>query len=62
MIEELYAIGLAWMARPLLPGFVTLGAVLVRVVRELDPDDARQDRAWLAASSILERERERERP
>lgn len=52
-MEGLYALGLSWMARPPIVGFRSLGAILVRALRELDPNRQRQYRMWLAAVACL---------
>ena len=57
MFPTLYTFGLSLMARPPVPGFISVGAVIVRVARELDPDDARRDRAWDKAKWILDEQK-----
>lgn len=58
MIPACYWLGLRLM-RWRVPGVLTLGALLIRFVRMLDPDDMRQDQMWCAACAAIEASRAR---
>lgn len=60
MIASLYSVGLSLMARAPFPGCITAGVLLVRLGREMDPDDASNDRAWDAMQAILAGHRARD--
>ena len=55
--ETLYVTGLSWMRRPAFPGCISAGALLVRILRELDPNEARQLRAYDDAARALQEAR-----
>lgn len=52
MFAAIYELGFSLMERP---GGIGVGAILVRLAREVDPDEDRQLRAWDTARAILDR-------
>lgn len=57
MNDWLYTTGFSLMVRSW-PGALTLGALLVRIAREFDPDEDSQDRAWDMAHAMIESHKE----
>lgn len=60
MFETFYQLGFHLMAYPVLPGFISAGAILIQGVRACDPDAARAAEAQAGAEQILRKWRELE--